>query len=218
MRLHSYSDRPIRLMLPSDYQAKYAYPLVVVLHPDGGDEEWAARLAPLLSRRNYILACPRGPIALGSGDTGTQEFGWNHDASHAYLRSVVAHTQAEYHVHARRIYFVGMGEGAAVAYRFGLANRETVAGVALLNGETPVQRTNALRNLRVFVGHGSSNPLVPVLNARRVSQRLATAGADVRFQAYPTSQHIHDDMPRDVNRWIMAAVNTTPELFSSQES
>src|SRR5262245_34446101 len=74
--LPAHPDRPARLCLPADYQPQYAYPLVVGFHPDGTDEDAAARLAPTLSRRNYITACPRGPVSLGPRPTGRPGFGW----------------------------------------------------------------------------------------------------------------------------------------------
>ena len=42
-------ERPLRVYLPTDYQPKYAYPLVVLFHADGECEEHAVRLVPLLS-------------------------------------------------------------------------------------------------------------------------------------------------------------------------
>jgi phospholipase/carboxylesterase len=100
-----------------------------------------------------------------------------------------------------------------VAYRLGLAMADVVAGVVALNGRLPapryrpLARPRAVRGLRVFVGHGASNPVIPVAAARKDYRLLRAAGADVRFTAYPTTHRVHEDMLRDVNRWIMDAVN-----------
>ena len=67
--------------------------------------------------------------------------------------------------------------------------------------------SSAVRNLRVFIGHGSNNPVIPVAAARQATRLLNTAGADVRFQSYSATHRIHSDMLRDVNRWIMDAVS-----------
>src|SRR4051812_46864886 len=48
------AGRPVRTFLPTDYQPRYAYPLVVLFHGTGGSEESVGRLAPRMSRRNYI--------------------------------------------------------------------------------------------------------------------------------------------------------------------
>ena len=212
--LPDHADRPVRLFLPSDYQPKYAYPLVVLFHPDGGDEDAAARLVPQLSRRNYIAACPRGPVALGCGPTGRPGFAWGDDPrADDYLLATVAHARREFHVHSERIYLIGLGEGAAAAYRLGLAMADQVAGVVALNGRLPkpagrpLFRLSAIRNLRIFIGHGSNNPVIPVAAARQATRLLNTAGADVRFQSYSSTHRIHSDMLRDVNRWIMDAVS-----------
>jgi phospholipase/carboxylesterase len=212
--LPEHPDRPVRLFLPSDYQPKYAYPLVVLFHADGGDEDSAARLVPLLSRRNYIAACPRGPVALGCGPTGRPGFAWDKEArSDEYLLAAVAHARREFHVHTERIYLIGLGEGAGAAYRLGLAMADSVAGVVALNGRLPrpagrpLFRLQAMRNLRVFIGHGANNPVIPITASRLASRLLHSAGAEVRFQSYSTTHRIHPDMLRDVNRWIMDAVS-----------
>ncbi len=217
--LPSEPDRPVRLYLPADYQPKYAYPLVVIFHGEGGDEDASARLIPGLSRRNYIAACPRGPIALGSGASGRSEFGWGEPNPRAdeYLLETVAHAQREYNIHSERIYFVGVGAGATVAYRLGLKMAGAVAGVVALNGgmPAPAGRRQALlksaRDMRFFIGHGANNPIVPLSTARRAVRHLNAMGAEVRLATYPTTHLIHQDMLRDVNRWIMGAVNTEPD-------
>ena len=38
-QLPAASGRPVRTFLPTDYQPRYAYPLVVLFHGNGGSEE-----------------------------------------------------------------------------------------------------------------------------------------------------------------------------------
>jgi phospholipase/carboxylesterase len=214
--LSSDSARPVRLFLPADHQPKYAYPLLMVFHAEGEDENAVVRLIPGLSRRNYIAASPRGPVRLGASATGRQEFGWGKTERWAdeYLLATVAHIKREYHIHSERIYFVGVGTGATVAYRLGLAMGSDVAGVVALNGQLPKlnsrarSRLNVTSGLRFFIGHGVNNPVVPLSTARQATRALDAAGVDVRLASYPTTHRIHPDMLRDVNRWIMGAVNT----------
>src|SRR5262245_56972741 len=125
--LPAHTGRPVRLFLPADYQPKYAYPLAVLFHPGGGDEDAAARVAPALSRRNYIAACPRGPLALGPRTTGRSGFAWGDTRDDEYLLDAIAHARREYHIHAERIYLLGIGEGAAAAYRLALSMIRDVA-------------------------------------------------------------------------------------------
>lgn len=208
-RLPAPAGRPVRLYLPDDYQPKYAYPLVLVFHAAGDDEDAAARLAPRLSRRNYIVACPRGPVALGNDPAGRPAFDWTTTGPRLarLALGVLNHCRREYHVHAGRVYLLGVGDGAAVAYRVASALGDRVAGVVALNGSPPAARFTPAEGLRVFVGHGSSNPVVPLAAARKAARTLSAAGADVRFEPYPTTHRLHDDMLRDVNRWLIETVN-----------
>ncbi|VTU01399.1 Putative esterase OS=Singulisphaera acidiphila (strain ATCC BAA-1392 / DSM 18658 / VKM B-2454 / MOB10) GN=Sinac_0857 PE=4 SV=1: Abhydrolase_5 [Gemmataceae bacterium] len=212
--LRAHPDRPARTFLPADYQPKYAYPLVVVFHDSGADEDAAARLAPLLSRRNYVVACPRGPVNLGPGTAGRRGFAWPAAPDAAYLSALLAHAREKYHLHPQRLYLLGTGDGAAAAYRFAVASRGAVAGVALLSAEVPAA-TRCARGLRLFVGHGEGNPAVPVAAARRAARELTRAGAMVRFESYPAADRVSGDMLRDVNRWIMGTVNAGPDWLAT---
>lgn len=211
--LRSHPGRPARVFLPADYQPKYAYPLVVAFHDSGADEDAAARLAPLLSRRNYVVACPRGPVDLGPGTTGRPGFAWHDAADTAYLTSLLAHAREKYHLHPQRLYLLGIGDGAAAAYRFARESHGTVAGVAALNADLPAP-TDA-KGMRLFVGHSDGNPAVPAAAARRASRALVRAGAAVRFETYPAAADVHGDMLRDVNRWIMGTVNAGPDWLAT---
>src|SRR5271166_6201170 len=78
--VHAPRRRPVRTFLPTGYEPRYAYPLLVFLHGNGGNEEQILRLAPRLSRRNYICVGLRGPDFLGHRADGKWGFGWG-DAS-----------------------------------------------------------------------------------------------------------------------------------------
>src|SRR4051794_1255728 len=72
------SGWPVRTFLPTGYEPNYPYPLLVFLHNQGGSEEQILRLAPRLSRRNYICIALRGPQSLTPrGDRPA--YGWGRD-------------------------------------------------------------------------------------------------------------------------------------------
>ncbi|MHC5545050.1 alpha/beta hydrolase, partial [Singulisphaera rosea] len=47
--------------IPQRYEPNYPYPLLVLLHSRGGDEEQMVRSMPALSWRNYVGLSLRGP-------------------------------------------------------------------------------------------------------------------------------------------------------------
>ena len=99
-----------------------------------------------------------------------------------------------------------------MAYRLGLTFPERLAGVIALNGamprlDRPLLRLPAVRDLRVFIGHGIANSRVPLSLAKEDYRLLYTAGLSVTMNTYPTTQKIHSDMLRDLNRWVIERCN-----------
>lgn len=206
---------PVRTFLPVGYEPRYPYPLLVWFHGQGGNEEHMLRLAPRLSRRNFICISLRGPVCVGERPHG---LGWSWgDGAHAslvedYLLRAVEQTRRRYHVHSERIYLAGSGDGAAMAYRLGLTFPEKLAAVVSLNGalprvNRPLLRLPQVRSLRVFIGHGIANSVVPLSLARADQRLLHSAGLDVEMHTYPTTHKLHPDMLRDLNRWVIGHCN-----------
>lgn len=213
----------VRTFLPDGYEPRYPYPLLVLFHPRGGNEETVLRLAPRLSRRNFVAVSLRGPQALGVRADGRPACGWEAEAGAVtdYLVRAVEQTRRTYHIHSERVYLVGVGDGAPAAYRaaFELGG-EQVAGVAALNGHlprpapgSPVFRFDQVRNLRVLIAHGIANAVVPHATAERDRNILYAAGADVHLETYPTTHRLHPDMLKDLNRWVIGHVNAQHDLL-----
>lgn len=207
---------PVRTFLPVGYEPRYAYPLLVFFHGQGGNEEQILRLAPRLSRRNYISIGLRGPVSLGTRPDGQPGFSWgdsNWDTLiEDYMLRAVEQSRRTYHIHSERIYLAGFGEGATLAYQLGLTYPERLAGVISLNGSMPrpprpLLRLPEMRQLRVFIGHGIANSIVPLSLARRDYRVLYAAGLNVEMHTYPATHRLHPDMLRDVNRWIIGHCN-----------
>jgi phospholipase/carboxylesterase len=206
---------PVRTFLPVNYEPRYPYPLLVFFHGRGGNEQQIMRLAPRLSRRNYITIGLRGPVGMASR-YGKRRFSWGDRSSvdliEDYLLRAVEQTRLQYHVHSERIYLAGFGEGAGVAYRLGLTFPDKLGGVISLNGtmprlDRPLLRLPEVRSLRVFIGHGIANAMVPMSMARADARVLYSAGLNVEMNTYPTTNKLHPDMLRDINRWIIKRCN-----------
>ena len=227
--------------VPQRYEPNYAYPLLVLFHARGGDEQQMVRSMPALSWRNYVGLSLRGPeptIRRGH----PEGFGWGaafarpdrrlprptpsvnegelirrrlfnitpdpldqvEDSAFAAIRQ----TRRALHVHSERIFLVGCGEGAAVAYRLGLTYPERFAGVVAINGWLPgdfrpLGRLKACRDLRILVVHGEWNARVSVRSARRDVSMLRAGGLKVAFQSYPCAHRLTSPMLSDVDTWLI---------------
>src|SRR5262249_8110835 len=122
--------------------------------------------------------------------------------------NAIRQTRRALHVHSERIFLVGIGEGAAVAYRLGLSHPERFAGVVAINGYIaggvpPPGRLKACRERRVLSVHGEWNARVPVRAARRDVATLRAGGLHVAFQSYPCAHRITAPMLSDVDTWLI---------------
>ncbi len=203
---------PVRTFLPLGYEPRYAYPLIVFFHGAGGNEEQILRLAPKISRRNFIAIGLRAPVCLGPNPKGEMAYSWNDlpnlSVVEDYFLQAVQQTRRTYHVHSERIYLAGFAEGAEMAYRFGLMMPEKIAGIISLNGcmprcDPPRLPWDAVRGLRLFQAHGIANAKIPLTLAKEDYRLFYAAGADVEFKTYATTQRLHSDMLLDINRWIV---------------
>jgi phospholipase/carboxylesterase len=212
---------PVRTFLPTGYEPNYPYPLLVFLHGRGACEEQVLRLAPRLSRRNYVCIALRGPQPLDFDLDGAPCYAWGPEEQddpqvEEYVFRAVEQTRRHFHVHSERIYLAGFHEGAALAYRLGLLFPERFAGVISLNGALPRLggprlRLPEVRRLRVLIGHGIANAAVPLSLARQDFRLFYAAGLPVKMITYPTTQRIHPHMLRDVNRWVMSHIHLEDE-------
>jgi phospholipase/carboxylesterase len=209
--------QPVRTFLPTGYEPRYAYPLLVFFHGHGSCDEQVLRLAPRLSRRNYICISLRGPQSLGPRADGRVGYTWGSDGQcdaqmEDYVLRAIEQTRRNYHVHSERIYLAGFCEGATLAYRLALTFPEKFGGVISLNGTMPrrggpLLRLPECRPLRVLIGHGIANAVVPLALARQDYRLLYTAGLDVHMHTYPATHRLHPDMLRDIDHWIIDAIS-----------
>lgn len=215
-----------RTFLPDAYEPRYPYPCLVMFHPHGGNEQQVLDLVPHLSRRNFVAVSIRGPELLGVREDGQLACGWGHDDSltgmiNEHVLRAVESVRRTCHIHTERVFLVGVCEGAAAAYRSAFALADKVAGLITLNGSmpraaggSPLFRPHALRRLPVFIGHGIANAIVPFAAAARDFKLLYAAGADVRLSRYVTTNRLHPDMFRDVNRWVIDQLNQDGGRFA----
>lgn len=227
--------------IPRQYEPNYAYPLLVLLHARGGDEDQLVRAMPAVSRRNYVGLGLRGTAPLMKRDR-LSGYSWGREfelpkrvdfrspatpsESERFRRSLrapetdpisvleegvfhgIRQTRSLLHVHSERIFLVGCGEGAAVAYRLGLTFPEKFAGVVAINGWIPggfrpLGRLKACRDFPVLVVHGAWNAQVPLSRARRDVSVLRAGGLRVAFQSYPCNHRLDSNMLADVDTWVM---------------
>jgi phospholipase/carboxylesterase len=99
---------------------------------------------------------------------------------------------------------------------------ERFAGVISLNGALPrrggpLLRLPAVRKLRVLIGHGIANAVVPLSLAKQDQRLFYTAGLPVDMHTYPTTHRIHAEMLRDVDRWVQEHISSEDNDVCARE-
>jgi phospholipase/carboxylesterase len=204
--------------VPRHYEPRYAYPLLVLFHGRGGDENQLLRIMPRLSNRNYVAVALRGPQTTRARRDGTVGYAWAQTLRGAavgegvatihrpvlpplseascdfladYVSQAIGEVQGRLNIHTRRIFLVGYGEGAAAAYRLGLGMPARFAGIVSVNGWLPRC-------------HG---PMIWLPEARRLRVLIAH-GRDNRLVPVSAAQQAHRIL-------LAAGIDTNLQLLES---
>ncbi len=201
------------LFAPLHYEPKYAYPLVVWLHGPGDDERQLLRVMPLISMRNYVSICPRGPRPMSKGSAG---YRWPTDdasffAAEQSVFECLDIVNDKFNVANHRVFLAGYQSGGTMAFRVGLKYPRRFAGVLSLGGpfptgNTPLIHLDEVRKLPLFIAQGRNSQRYGVETTCNELRLFHTAGMHVTLRQYPCGDELNTQMLHDMNVWMMEQV------------
>jgi len=207
-------ELPQCVLVPQHYERNYAYPLLVWLHDDGGDERQLKQIMPLVSLRNYVSVAVRGVNPASRG------FGWPETAdgilaAESRLADAVSQARLRFNVHSDRVFLAGAGVGGTMALRLALRSPERYAAAASIGGSfpqgnSPLARLDLARRSRLLIMHCRDSLTYTV---EQVCSELAlfhAAGMSVTLRQYPCDDEITTQMLRDLDVWLMEQVTGVP--------
>ena len=106
-----------------------------------------------------------------------------------------------------RIVVAGFSQGGAIAINAVLHSRLRLAGLMALStyiplpGELAASRGN--RELPVFMGHGSFDPMIQMQWGRASADSLAKAGFTVEWHDYPMAHAVCPEEINDIRAWLL---------------
>jgi len=112
-------------------------------------------------------------------------------------------------VPANRIVLAGFSQGCAVTLLAGLRYPERLAGLAGLSGYLPLadttaaERTEANRNVPIFLAHGRSDPMVPMARGAASRNALSALGYGVEWHEYPMEHSVCMEEVAELNSWLL---------------
>jgi phospholipase/carboxylesterase len=203
-------------LFPDNYEAGQPYPLIICLHGRGADMRDLAGLAPAIDQHGYLYICPNAPvtISIGPGYTGQAWYEPGGNPSPAAMEQaltaldgLVREVFTEYQVTAGQALLLGFSQGGAMTYRYGILRPDIFAGLAILSGalrhpEALLPHLPSTRDQRLFIAHGTHDPVLPVDLSRDAVAFLAAQGYQPLYREYPMGHEITLDVLNDLTPWI----------------
>ena len=109
---------------------------------------------------------------------------------------------------SKRIVVAGFSQGCAMALLTGLRHAERLAGIAALSGYLPLaastaaERSEANRDVPIFMGHGLRDGVVVVARALAARDALTGLGYPVEWHAYPMEHSVCLEEIADLGDWL----------------
>jgi predicted peptidase len=193
---------PYRLYVPSKYDGKTAYPLIVALHGLGATEDslfdgYGQELAKLAERHGYIVAAPLGYRI--DGAYGRSLFSAGDDEalrrklefSEKDVFNVLALVKKGYRTDESRIYLMGHSMGAIGTWYLGAKYADIWAGLAPFSGYGDPATVARMKDIPEFVVHGDADATVPVRGSRSMVAEMKKLGVDHLYIEVPGGNHLN---------------------------
>lgn len=199
---------------------------VIVLHGLGADATdfvpfvREVDLAPVGPVRWIFPYAPKRPVTLNGGYVmpawydifGLDERTWREDepglrASRDAIDAVITREVAR-GIPASRIVVGGFSQGCAMALMTGLRHGERLAGVLGMSGYLPLaakleaERSEANRDVPLFMAHGTQDPVVPIARGRQSKGALEGLGYAVEWHEYAMPHSVCAEEVVDVERFL----------------
>ncbi|WP_066272191.1 alpha/beta hydrolase [Hydrogenophaga palleronii] len=232
---HTSSTLELREMVSGDDAAATPVASIIVLHglgADGNDFVPIARelnLGALGPVRFVFPSAPVRPVTINGGYTmrawydifppsnnpavPRREDDAGLRASQALVQALIDREVAR-GVPAERIVLMGFSQGCAMTLMAGLRAPQRLAGLVGLSGYLPVagstaaERSDANRDVPIFLAHGEHDPVVTIDRAHASHEALRALGHGVEWHSYPMEHSVCGEEVDDLNAWLLKVLGT----------
>jgi len=109
---------------------------------------------------------------------------------------------------AGRLVLAGFSQGGAIALHTGLRHPERIAGIMALSTYVPVgeklsaEASTANRDVPIFMGHGSDDPIIPLVRAEQSRNLLKSLGYPTEWHKYAMPHSVCPEELADIGTWL----------------
>lgn len=186
--------------------------LLLLFHGYGSNEADLFALERFLPPEAIVLSF-QAPLLLGEEQYAWFPLDWSGERPTSRIEDVqkgreevrarIAFARARYGISAERTVLLGFSQGAILSLSAALDADELARHVIALSGRLPHALHPAKSApLRVFVGHGKDDLVIPVVDARDTREALLAVGVSVDYQEYDMGHAIIPEEIEDISRWL----------------
>lgn len=194
---------PYRVYIPSKYEKSRKYPLIVLLHGAGADEnaffDYYDGLWPKLAEQHGCI------LAAASGRDPYSDYAKQNGGERDVL-DVLDLVQKNYSIDPARVYLSGHSRGGEGTLNVGLQYGNRFAALAPVAGTRMFPETEKVlvsgRRVPIMIVAGVKDALVPVSDCRAAAEKLKALGYPVKYAEYPEGDH------------LTVAVMSIPDIFN----
>ena len=201
------SFQPYRFYVPTNYDAKKKWPLVVALHGMGQDENsfFASavynngELKRIAEARGYLVVCPKGraPASMYMGPAETD------------VIDVLKAMKRDYSIDEDRVYLMGHSMGGYGSWSVAVNNPDLFAAIAPISGGGQpfvMMGLKKIAHIPWIVIHGDKDPTVSVEESRKMVKAGKDLGTEIKYIEVPGGNHIDIAVPafKDIFDWFDA--------------
>jgi phospholipase/carboxylesterase len=138
------------------------------------------------------------------------------NASTNKLLTFIDDLQKAFSIPHDKLFLLGFSMGSIMSFSLALFRPELFRGVICLSGcilehiNAPYRWT-ALSGTSFFIGHGITDPIVPISLARRAHTLLTNASADTTYREYDGGHSISEECLSDVLEWLDEKLSSPPK-------
>jgi len=189
---------PYRLYVPTTYKGDRSYPLIVMLHGNGGTENtfmdgYDNQLQRLAEERGYIVVVPLayrvdGGYGYNNGSRAAEEMR-KLQLSEKDVLNVFDLMKNNYRIDANRTYLAGHSMGGSGTWYMGTRYFEPWAALATFAGAATPETIPPLKPTPQLIVHGDADATVTVERSRNMVAALKTAGVEHQYIEVPGGTH-----------------------------
>ncbi|KIC62733.1 alpha/beta hydrolase [Chryseobacterium taiwanense] len=195
-------------------------PLIILMHGVGSNEQNMFSFAHALPDQ-FLVVSARGPLVLGQNS-----FAWfqvkftpqgsviNEEQAESSRKEILKFIEDLKNVEdfdENKVFLMGFSQGGIMSYSVALTEPEKIKGIAVMSGRLlpevkPLFSTeNRLKNLKIFVSHGTQDSVLKFQYALDAVDYLQSKGLKPEFHQYQEDHTVNQDMLNDVIKWLSAS-------------